>query len=241
MEINIRKTKDAVILDLKGNFDVNASNFIEKMGELLRQGFKGIVCNFENVNMVDYMGLSGLAIAYRNVANHKASLKFYNVPVHIKNIFSLLMLDKIFEIHPGEAEAVASIREKGVFARLAKKKLRRRFKRLPINLEIKFRPKYSSSQDYFEGKIFNLSASGVFIYTEKVFNLNDILRLRLFLGSEKEVIELDARVLWLADKKLQPQFCPGMGVEFYKASNKLEKKIISFVNRNISRTSPSDS
>ncbi len=235
MDINIRTINDAAILDLKGNLDVNASNFIEVIGEVLRRGFKKLICNFENVEMIDYMGLSGLAIAYKNVDNHDAALKLVNVPAHIRGIFSLLLLDNVLEICTSEDEAIQSFKQEESLSKIEKKQLRRRFKRLPIKLAIKFRPKFSSSKDFLEGKIFNLSAIGVFIYTENIFNLNDILICQLILGSEEEIVEFNARVVWIADKDLQPQIAPGMAVEFYKMPDKVQKEIIDFVDKNISR------
>ncbi|MBU2541071.1 MAG: PilZ domain-containing protein [Candidatus Omnitrophica bacterium] len=234
MEIKIRTTKDTAILDLRGNLDVNASNFIEAIGEVLRQGFKKVICNFKDVDIIDYMGLSGLAIAYKNISNHDAVLKLSDVPTHIKSVFSLLLLDNVLEICGTEAEALKNFQYDDSFSKIESKKLRRRFKRLPINLKIKFRRKFSSSKDFLEGKIFNISAIGVFIYTKKTFELNDILRCRILLGAEKETIEFDARVVWLADKRLQPQIAPGMAVEFYKMPSRIQKKIVEFVDKNIS-------
>jgi anti-sigma B factor antagonist len=235
MEIGIRKAEDAVILDLKGNFDVNTSDFIEVVGELLRQGYKKILCNFDGVNMIDYMGLSGLAIAFKNVRNHTGALKFYNVPVHVKKVFSTLLLDSVFEIYFSEEEALKSFEQAQVFAAIAEQKLRRRFKRLPIHLTIKFKSKFGSSKGICEGTMLNLSAIGFFIFTKDVYNLNDILQVWLPLGSEKATVEVEGRVVWLADKNIQPQLSPGMGVEFYKISTKLQKRIVDFVDRNLPR------
>ncbi len=240
MDINIKKVKDAVILEIKGNFDVNASDFIEIVGELLREDFKKIACNFESVNMIDYMGLSALAIAYKNVCNHKARIKFFNVPAHIKNVFSMLLLDDVFEIYFSEEAAIASFEKEETLSSIAEKQLRRRFKRLPIKLGVRFKQKFSRSDETFEGKAFNLSAIGTFIFTNKIFNLNETLKLWLPLGAKHEEIELDARVVWLADKHIQPQSSPGMGVEFYNISTQLQKKIVEYVDRNLPRQSSVD-
>ena len=241
MEVNIRKEQDAVILDLKGNFDVNASDFIEVIGELLRQGHRKLLCNFENVNMIDYMGLSGLAIAYKNVRNHESYLKLYNVPVHVKNVFALLMLDNVFDIYASEEQALKSFEVQEALSSIEEKKLRRRFKRLPIHTTVRFQPKFCSSEEIFEGTVLNISAIGIFIYTPNVFNLNDIIKVWLPLGSGKDTIEVDTRVVWLPDKNIQPQVSPGMGVEFYKISTRLQKKIVEFVDRNLPRQEVFDS
>jgi anti-sigma B factor antagonist len=234
MDINIRKSNDIIILDLKGDFDVNSANFIELMGDFLRQGVKKFVCNFENINMIDYMGLSGLAISYKDINNHTAFLKLCCVPVHVRNIFALLLLDSVFEMYVTEKEAIDSFSQGETFDRITKKKLRRRFNRLPIKVIVKFKPKFSSSEEIFEGKLLNLSAIGAFIYTKNIFKFNDILHVWMHLGSEGAIIEVDARVVWIADKQIQPQIYPGMGIEFNKISSQLQKKIVQFVDKNLS-------
>lgn len=240
MEINIRKAKEIFILDLRGNFDVDASGFIEIIGDLLNQGVRKMACNFEGVEMMDYMGLSALAIAYKNVTNHKALLRFFNVPAHVKKIFSMLLLDDIFEIYATEDDAIKSFQQDEAISEIIRKKLRRRFKRLPIQIKITFKPKFSSSKEVFEGLLFNLSAIGAFVFTKNISNLNEILTIWLPLGSSEETIEVEARVVWLADRQIQPQTSPGMGIEFYNISTKLQEKIVQYVNKNLSRQSSFD-
>ena len=98
LEITFRKHEAIAILDLSGNIDIDASNFIEKVGWCLENGYEDMLCNFENINLADYAGLSVLAIAYKNVLNHKGRIKFLNVPGHIKNGLSPMCFDRVFEI-----------------------------------------------------------------------------------------------------------------------------------------------
>ncbi len=233
MDISIRKNNGVVILDLIGDIDINASNLIEKVAWCLQNGVFDILCNFENVNLIDYAGLSALAIAYKNVLNHQGRVKFINVPLHIKNIFSLACLDKFFEIYDSEELALNSFKEDKVILEIQKKQLRRRFKRLSVNVKAEFKSKFSYHDIYQEGKVFNLSAIGVLIFCKRVCPLNDILKLKLFLLPKPGVIEVDAKVVWLVHKELQPQLYPGMGVEFYNIEPHLQEAIVDFVNRNM--------
>src|SRR4030042_6745328 len=99
MEIRKRFSGNTAVLYIAGNIDIDSAAIIEETGILLKEGICRILCNFANVNVVDYNGLSILAIAYKNAANQKGILKFCEVPMHIKELFRAARLDMVFEIY----------------------------------------------------------------------------------------------------------------------------------------------
>src|SRR3989339_655734 len=215
LEIAFRKNKTIGILDLSGNIDIDASIFIEKIGWCLENGYEDILCNFGNVNIVDYAGLSVLAIALKNIVNHKGRVKFLNVPDHIKKVFSLMCLDKVFEIYDSETHAVNSFKEDKIIEEIQKKQLRRRFKRLPIDIVVHFK------------------SVGMLIFANKSCPLGEVLEVKLSLLPKPGVVDLKARVVWLVQKELQPEMYPAMGLEFYQLDSHTQKQIVDFVNRNL--------
>lgn len=233
LEITFRKSKAIAILDLSGNIDIDASNFIEKVGWCLENGYEDILCNFESVNLIDYAGLSVLAIAFKNVANHKGRIKFINIPAHIKKIFSLVCMDKVFEIYESEEAALNSFKEDKAIAEIQKKQLRRRFKRLPSEMEVQFKSN-TKEEKSAKGKILNLSAVGLLVFADKTYPLGEILDIKLSLLPKPGILELKAKVVWLVQKELQPQIYPAMGLEFYDIDSNVQKKIVEFVERNMS-------
>ena len=52
-------------------------------------------------------------------------------------------------------------------------------------------------------------------------------------SSENKYIEVDAKVVWIADKEIQPLESPAMGLEFYKISGESQEAIIDFVDKNL--------
>ncbi len=58
--------------------------------------------------------------------------------------------------------------------------------------------------------------------------------LKLKLPPKNEEIELEARVVWLPDKQIQPHSHPGMGVEFYNIQPSVQQKLLEFIERNLS-------
>lgn len=232
LEIIFCRSRSIAILDLSGNIDIDAANFIEKAGWCLENGYTDILCNFENVNLVDYAGLSVLAIACKNVDNHKGRIKFVNVPAHIKKVFSLTGLDKVFQMYDNDVLALNSFKEDKVIAEIQKKSLRRRFKRLPLDITVEFRAK-SREEKWIKGKILNLSAVGMLVFANKIYPLGELLNVRLLLLPKPGVLEIDAKVVWQAAREREPHIYPGMGLEFYKLESAVQKKLVEFVERNL--------
>ncbi|MDD5005919.1 MAG: anti-sigma factor antagonist [Candidatus Omnitrophica bacterium] len=234
MEIKGRTKNGIVILDLSGRIDVNAANFIEVIGECLHDGYRDILCNFENVDFIDYMGISVVVIAYKDVTNNNGRMKFINIPAHLRNLFSITGLDKAMDIYVEEELAINSFKEDRVIENIQKLQLRRRFKRLPIDIKIEVKGKYDKEKVCFKTDLLDLSALGAYIYGCSQFKLGDEVVLIIKLSPSSEEIKLDARVVWLSDKQVQQHIHPGMGVEFYNIPAPVQKKLLEFIDRNFS-------
>ena len=225
LEIAFRRVESVAVLDLTGNINIDSANLIEKIGWCLENGYPDILCNFENINLVDYAGLSVLAIAFKNVENHKGRIKLSGVAGHIKNIFSLMCLDRIVEMCDEEKQAVSSFKEDQIISEIKKKKLRRRFQRLPLDIKVEFKAK-DKNEEFSQGKVANISGVGLLVVADKLYPLNEMLEVKLLLSQKTGVLEIQAKVAWLVRMELQPQFYPGMGLEFYQPEYLQQKKIV---------------
>lgn len=232
LEINFRRYKSVAILDLAGSIDIDSANLVEMAGWCMSNGYKDILCVLENVNLVDYAGLSVLAITYKDVLNHKSRIKLLHVPAHIRKVFCVSGLDRVFEMHEDEDFALKSFEEDRIISEIQKKQLRRRFKRLPMDVEFEYRLK-NSSEPFHKGKVLNISAVGMLVFTPKIFPLGEILQIKLSLLPKPGELSLDAKIVWLVQKEIQQQIYPGMGLEFYNMEGPVQKKIIDFVDRNL--------
>lgn len=231
MKIKIREKEKVIILDLEGNININASDLIEAVGWVLRNKSREILCNFEKVNLVDYIGISVLAVAYKNVLNYKGKMKFYNVPFHIRKLFSLVGLDRVLEYYETEEQGIRSFKEDRIISKILKKKLRRRFSRIPFKTNVEFKQKFSPKEIFYKGKVINISGIGIFVVTSKVFSIGELVVARLYLLPKPGIIEIEAKVIWLADPQIQPLDFPGMGLEFYNIDSEKQKEIIEFVEK----------
>lgn len=239
LEIKLRQSGNCVILDLCGCIDVDSANLVEAIGQCVRDGYLGILCNLEDIQAIDYMGISVVAIAYKEVVNHNGRMRIVNIPVHLRHMFSVSGMDRVIDIYTSEELALNSFKEDKAIEDIKKMQLRRRFKRLPIDLKIELKSKRDSFSESLEVEMLNLSAIGAFIFDCGKFKLGDEIVLRMTLAPKLEALELEARVVWVPDKGVQPHEYPGIGVEFSNISAANQQKIIEFIDRNIS-FSPSE-
>jgi len=234
MELRARQRDNIVILDLFGRIDVDSANLVEVIGQCIRDGHNDILCNFEEVDSIDYMGISVIVIAYKEVINNHGRMKFVNIPAHLKGMFSISGLDRVIDIYGTEDLAINSFKEDKIIEEIKKMQLRRRFKRLPIDIKIELKYKYDKSPSCLKADILNLSAVGAFIFGCENFKLGDEVILGLRLPPKEEEIGLEAKVVWLPDKQIQPHFHPGIGVEFSNISSSVQQKLLEFIERNLS-------
>ncbi|HOW42054.1 MAG TPA: PilZ domain-containing protein [Candidatus Omnitrophota bacterium] len=237
LEIKSRRIKTTVILELSGTIDIDSANLIERVGQALTDGYRDILCDFESVTSVDYSGLSALAIAFKNTVNHKGRMKFFSVPAHIMKTFSLVCLDKVFEIFPDEKSALKSLEDDTHISEIQRKNLRRRFKRLPLDIDIQFKSLFD--QQFHHGKVMNISGIGMLVFAEKVYPIGEILEMKVSLLPIAPMLALKGKVVWLIQKEIQPQFYPGMGIEYYHIDCPTQEKILEFIERNLPLDSPS--
>ncbi len=237
LEIKLRQATDVVILDLSGRIDVDSANLVEVVGQCVRDGYVDILCNFEDVEGMDYMGISVLVIAYKEVINHHGRIKFINIPAHLRSVFAISGTDRVIEIYGSEELALNSFKEDKIIENIKKMQLRRRFKRLPIDLKIELKSKKDDSASCLKVDILNLSAVGAFIFGCGKFKLGDEVVLKMKLAPKQEELELEARVVWVPDKEVQRHEYPGIGVEFSNISAANQQKVIEFIDRNLSFTS----
>jgi anti-sigma B factor antagonist len=239
LEVNFKKIKQVGVLNLAGNVDINSSSLVEKVGWALENGYEDLVCDFQEVDMIDYAGMSALALAYKNVTNHGGTMKFASVALHIRKVFNLVCLDKVFEIYDDLDSALRSFEEDKNISLIQKKKLRRRFKRLPLDIVIEFKSKKENK--FHQGKVFNISGVGMLVFTEKeIYKLGEILDIKLTLKPAPGFLEIEAVVVWLVEKNIQPQLYPAMGLEFYRLDTLTQEKICEFVERNLSLDNTSE-
>ncbi|MBL7070140.1 MAG: anti-sigma factor antagonist [Candidatus Omnitrophica bacterium] len=234
MQIRARTKKNALVLDLFGRVDVNSANLVEAVSHCLRDGYKNIVCNFAEVEFIDYLGVSAIAIIYKEITNQDGRMKFANIPAHLRNIFSITGLDRVIEIYSSEELAINALKEDKIIEDIKRMQLRRRFKRLPIGIKVELKGRQARKPVCIKVNILNLSAQGAYIFGCENFRLGDEVVLKFKLPPKNEEFQVHAKVVWLPDKQIQLHLQPGMGVEFVDLPGELQEVMVKFVERNVS-------
>jgi len=236
MSVRIREVKDIHIVDIEGKVDINSSDIIETVGWLVNTGKVNIIFNMENVDMVDYNGISILAIAYKSIINHKGKLRFLNVPPSAIELFKVVKLETVFEIYTDEEAAVNSFYDENI----ERLHLRRKFARLDIHMKVKYKVAGDQKNPkVFEGGVLNISAAGLYIYTANTFPINTLLDLEFSLPNLAAALEANGKVSWLADKEIQSHCYPGMGVSFVHLTSAKERALVDFIEKNITHRADS--
>jgi anti-sigma B factor antagonist len=112
MHVEIRKSDDVVIVDLKGKLTAGLGDQIlrETVDELLAEDWKKILLNLSEVSFLDSAGLGELVAGLRTAQRFGARLKLLNTSERVHSTLYISRLLPIFEIYRDEAEALATFR-----------------------------------------------------------------------------------------------------------------------------------
>ena len=97
LKVDLRQEGEKLFVDLQGDLDINSNKeFKEKVNSV--QGVKKIIVNCENLSYIDSTGLGAFISIYKNIKEKEEKLVITGLKPHIKKIFLITDLDKVFEI-----------------------------------------------------------------------------------------------------------------------------------------------
>lgn len=109
--VTIRRRPDVAIVDLAGRFTIGDGTGVIKdaVCELLKSGDRHILLNLADVTYLDSAaGLGGLVSAYTTAVRQGAQLRFLRPGKRVDFVLHVTGLDRVFEMHDDEDEAVKS-------------------------------------------------------------------------------------------------------------------------------------
>lgn len=244
MDIKVDYREDVAVISVIGKVNINSSKLIETVGSLIDAGTHKIIVDMEDVDFIDYNGLSVLAIAYKSAMNHNCAMKLCGLSDNMRQLLRIVKLDDVFGVYKDVDGALSSFKKPGssrAAMPLQDQPLRRRFKRLmmdiPINFRIDRRSFHGPGAEFQDGRVANISGSGIFIRTINILPPGTKVEIELFLEGRDKPISLNGFILWVADANIQPDFYPGIGVALTDISPRTQKSLIDFIDKNISRRS----
>ncbi|MDO4585026.1 MAG: STAS domain-containing protein [Planctomycetia bacterium] len=110
--ISLNIVDDICVVRLLDNRIVDDINIYELGTELFslveQGGYTKILLNFSDVGFLSSAALGKLIMLYKKIAVRNGMLKLSNIAPDIRELFTIMNLDRIFDIRPEEADALAS-------------------------------------------------------------------------------------------------------------------------------------
>ena len=110
--IDVSKVGDVTVVRFNDRKILDEAKIIEFGTELFGlvdlDNRKSILLNFDGVEFLSSAALGKLITLDRKVKSHKGRLKMSNIRREIYDVFQVTKLNKVFDIHDGEAEAISA-------------------------------------------------------------------------------------------------------------------------------------
>lgn len=110
--IDVSKVGDVTVVRFNDRKILDEAKIVQFGSELFSlvdlDNRKSILLNFDGVEFLSSAALGKLITLDRKVKSHKGRLKMSNIRREIYDVFLVTKLNKVFDIHDGEAEAIAS-------------------------------------------------------------------------------------------------------------------------------------
>ncbi len=107
MKISQRKASDVKIVDFEGNLDTNTSHDAEvELNQLLKQGAKKILVNFENLDYISSAGLRILLVTAKQLKSTDGDFRLCNLNGTVLEIFDISGFSTILNVFGTESEAL---------------------------------------------------------------------------------------------------------------------------------------
>jgi anti-sigma B factor antagonist len=109
VDINLRKTDNATILDLNGPFIMaDAPNFKGRIREVLDSGAKHLAVNLSAVSYLDSSGIGAIVSAFSAVKGAGGQCRFFAPSAQVLKVLKMVRLDTVLDLRQDEATALSS-------------------------------------------------------------------------------------------------------------------------------------
>ncbi len=110
MQIAARPATDGTILDITGDIDLAHSPAMRKalLVEIREKKTAKVFLNLEKVRYIDSSGIASLVEGLKASRDMGSRLILFGLSKTVREVMELSRLQKIFEIHDSEAQALAS-------------------------------------------------------------------------------------------------------------------------------------
>ena len=110
MQISVRRTDKAAILELTGRIDLSSSAEVRKilLHELRERRTPRVILNLEKVKYIDSSGVASLVEGLKASRDIGSRLSLFGLSPIVREVLQLSRLLKIFEIFENEQQALSA-------------------------------------------------------------------------------------------------------------------------------------
>jgi anti-sigma B factor antagonist len=110
LAVTSRIVSGVIVVDVSGRLCFLETSLREHVNELLDEGHREFVLNFEDVPYIDSFGLGQLVSIWTSIRSKGGQFILLRPTDHVQRLLQISRLDTIFHISGEEAQAVRSAR-----------------------------------------------------------------------------------------------------------------------------------
>jgi len=109
MEVRTRRVEAACVVDIRGQIDLSSSSKMRTavLDAIKAKGISRVAVNLTEVSYIDSSGIATLVEGLQLARSHSCRFVIYGLQQAPREVLQLARLDKVFEIHGTESEALA--------------------------------------------------------------------------------------------------------------------------------------
>ena len=110
MNLSIKRVKNSLIVDVKGELDLKtADKFEEKIKEIISKGFRKVIFNFNEVEFIDSSGIGALLSIYKFLVKNDGVMVITNISPRIRRVLEVAGVLRIIDVYASQKEAVEKL------------------------------------------------------------------------------------------------------------------------------------
>lgn len=113
---SVKKNGDVSVIEiLKQEITMHEIEKVKKeFSDIIEKDSKNLLVNFSKLEFISSLVIAALVYLLNKVKERSGKLKFCELKDKVKEVFEVTDLDKVFEIYPTVAAALAKFAEEGV-------------------------------------------------------------------------------------------------------------------------------
>lgn len=110
MELSTEKEKNCVVVSIRGKIDAVTSPAFEKsLAELIEQGEKNLLLNFNRLEYISSAGLRSILSTAKQLKLKEGKLLFAGLQGPVKDVFKISGFGSIFKLYDTKEDAVKEL------------------------------------------------------------------------------------------------------------------------------------